>query len=111
MGTRLNYKAIVKKLLEEYASYYSEDNEHPLRPVFDDIHQSYLLLDTNWYGSEYVHHTPIHIDIINNKIWIQYDDTEEGIATDLLEEGIPTQDIVLGFRPPDLRPYTEFATA
>lgn len=58
-----------------------------------------------------VHHTPIHIDIINDKIWIQYDDTEEGIATDLLDAGVPAQDIVLGFRPTELRPYTEFAVA
>ncbi len=111
MGSRLSYAAIVKKLLQEYADFYSEDSEHSLRPVFDDIHQSYLLLDSNWYGNEYVHHTPLHIDIINHKIWIQYDDTEEGIATDLLEAGVPAQDIVLGFRPAELRPYTEFAVA
>lgn len=109
MGTRLNYAKIVKKVLQDYADLYAEGNEHPLRPVFDDIHQSYLLLDTNWYGSEYVHHTPIHIDIIDNKIWIQYDDTEEGVATDLLEAGVPAQAIVLGFRPPEVRAYTEFA--
>lgn len=88
---------------------YSEDNEHQLRPVFDDANQRYLLLDSNWYDREYVYHTPIHIDIINNKIWIQYDDTEEGIATDLLEAGVSAQNIVLGFRPVELRPHTEFA--
>jgi hypothetical protein len=109
MDTRLNYPQIVKNLLQEYAQYYSEDGEHPLRPLFDDERQSYVLLDAGWYGEEYIHHTPIHIDIIDNKIWIQYDDTEEGVATDLLEAGVPQKDIVLGFRPPELRPYTEFA--
>jgi hypothetical protein len=29
------------------------------------------------------------VDIINNKIWIQYDGTEQGIAGDLLAAGIP----------------------
>jgi hypothetical protein len=111
MGTGLNYIQIVKKLLKEYADYFSEDSAHPLRPVFDDVNQSYLLLDSNWYGDEYIHHTPIHVDILNGKIWIQYDDTEEGIATDLLEAGVPAHDIVLGFRPPELRPHTEFAAA
>lgn len=82
-----------------------------MRPVFDDTHQSYLILDTNWHGRKYIHHTPIHVDIINGKIWIQYDDTEEGIATDLLEAGVPADDIVLGFRPADVRQYTEFAVA
>lgn len=111
MDTRINYTEIVKKLLQEYADLYSEDSEHPLRPIFDEVNQSYLLLDSNWYGQEYVHHTPIHVDIINNKIWIQYDDTEEGIATELLEAGVPPQDIVLGFRPAELRSHTEFAVA
>jgi len=111
MDTQLNYPEIVKKILQEYADLFSEDSEHPLRAVFDDVHQSYLLLDSNWYGREYIHHTPIHIDIINGKIWIQYDDTEEGVATDLLEAGVPHHDIVLGFRPAELRPHTEFAVA
>ncbi len=60
---------------------------------------------------EVIHHTPIHIDIVNAKIWIQYDDTEEGVATDLLEAGVPHHDIVLGFRPAELRQHTEFAVA
>ncbi|RLT42188.1 MAG: XisI protein [Chloroflexi bacterium] len=111
MDNRMNYPTIVKKLLQEYADYYSIEGENPLRPLFDDTNQSFLLLDTNWIGSEYVHHTPIHVDIINNKIWIQYDDTEEGFATDLLEAGVPAHDIVLGFRPPQLRVHTEFAVA
>ena len=111
MDTQLNYPELVKKLLQEYADFFSRGIEYPLKPVFDDIQLSYLLLDSNWHGRKYIHHTPLHIDIINNKIWIQYDDTEEGIATDLLEAGVPAQDIVLGFRPAELRPYTEFAVA
>jgi hypothetical protein len=37
--------------------------------------------------------------LIDNKIWIQQDETEDGIASDLLEAGVPKEDIVLGFRP------------
>ncbi len=110
MGTELNYTEIVKEILCEYAKYYTEDSEHPLRLLCDEAQKSYLLLDANWYGDEYIHHVPIHIDIIADKIWIQYDDTEEGVATDLLAAGVPQQDIVLGFRHPDVRRYTEFAT-
>lgn len=111
MATRLSYPDIVKRILCDYAADYAEDSEHPLRVLFDDEHQSYLLLDVGWYGDEYIHHTPIHLDIIDGKIWVQYDDTEDGVATDLLAAGVPPQDIVLGFRPPELRPYTEFAVA
>ncbi|MFN0112370.1 MAG: element excision factor XisI family protein, partial [Blastocatellia bacterium] len=33
------------------------------------------------------------------------------IATDLEEAGVPKEDIVLGFQPPKVRPYTEYAVA
>ncbi len=108
MDTELNYHKTVKHTLAAYATLYSENNESPLYTLFDDEKQRYLLLDVGWHGDEYVHHTPIHIDIIDNKIWVQYDDSEEGVATDLLEAGIPKSSIVLGFRPPKVRSYTEF---
>lgn len=70
-----------------------------------------LVLDIGWNDDKYLHTTPIHLDWIGNKIWIQYDDTEEGIATDLLEAGVPKEDIVLGFRHPKIREDTGFAVA
>jgi hypothetical protein len=51
------------------------------------------------------------VDLIDHKIWIQYDDTEEGIANDFIAAGVPTQDIVLGFRYPKIRAYTNFAVS
>jgi hypothetical protein len=43
------------------------------------------------------------------KIWIEKDTTEDGIATDLVREGVPPEDIVLAFQPPGMRQYTDFA--
>jgi hypothetical protein len=51
------------------------------------------------------------VDIINGKIWIQRDGTEYGVARELVDAGVPKSQIVLGFRPPEIRPYTEFAVA
>jgi hypothetical protein len=53
----------------------------------------------------------IHVDIINGKIWIQRDGTEYGIANELVNAGIPKNQIVLAFQPADIRQYTEFAVA
>ncbi|KAF3885538.1 hypothetical protein DA73_0400008760 [Tolypothrix bouteillei VB521301] len=39
----------------------------------------------------------MHLEIKDSKIWIQHDGTEVGIATLLLEQGVPKEDIVLGF--------------
>jgi hypothetical protein len=51
----------------------------------------------------------LHLDIIDGKIWIQQDGTEIGTANELVELGVSKQDIVLGFDPPNLRQYTDFA--
>ncbi|MCG8368658.1 MAG: XisI protein [Pseudanabaenales cyanobacterium] len=54
---------------------------------------------------------PIHISLIGDKVWIQFDDTEEGIATDLMTAGVSREDIVLGFRHPKIRRHNGFAVA
>jgi hypothetical protein len=39
----------------------------------------------------------MHFDIQDGKIWIQYNGTEDSVAERLVEMGVPTSDIVLGF--------------
>ena len=56
-----------------------------------------------------MHGCLVHIDIINDKIWIQRDFTEEGVASELVELGVPKTDIVLGFKSPFVREFTGFA--
>lgn len=58
-----------------------------------------------------VHGCIVHIQIIDSKIWIQRDGTEDGIANDLVNAGIPKDQIVLGFHPLEIRPYTEYAVS
>jgi hypothetical protein len=102
---------LIKDILNEYAKYKPAFGEIDSRVSFDDEHGTYALLQVGWNGDEYVHGAVIHVDIIEGKIWIQYDGTEEGIATDLVENGVPKEGIVLGFRPPEVRQYTGFAVA
>jgi hypothetical protein len=110
MDSRVNYPELSKQVILDYAAFYGRGGITSLRPVFDDQRQSYLLLDIGWQDDRYIYTIPIHIDILDGKIWIQHDDTEEGMATALLEAGVPKEDIVLGFRPAELRPYTGFGT-
>ena len=111
MDTRLKYQEIIKTILQVHANFRNTipDGYHS-QLLFDDDRGGYLVLDIGWNDDNYLHATPIHINLINGKIWIQYDDTEEGVATDLLAAGIPKEDIVLGFRHPNVRQYTEFGT-
>lgn len=109
MDIRTTYQTVIKRVLQEHAAYRAQAQQ-PVRPyvVCDDEGGHYLLMEVGWNGDEYWHETPIHLDLIDDKIWIQCDDTEDGIATDLMVAGVPNYDIVLGFRPPDLRHYTGF---
>ena len=50
-----------------------------------------------WQGVRRVQHCLLHLDIIDGKVWIQRDGTEEGITDELEAAGIPKSDIVLGF--------------
>ncbi|BAZ32690.1 fdxN element excision controlling factor protein [Cylindrospermum sp. NIES-4074] len=112
MDTKLKYQEIIKRILTETAEYRASiPDGYDSQVLFDDERGHYLVLDIGWSNDKYLHTTPIHIDLIDNKIWIQYDDTEEGIANDLITAGVHTQDIVLGFRHPKIRPYTNFAVS
>ena len=64
-----------------------------------------------WEGVRQVHGCIIHLEIIENKIWIHRDGTEDGIARELLEAGIPKKRIVLAFKSLELRKHTDFAVA
>lgn len=110
MDTRLKYQTVIKKILAEYAQYKPAYGDIESRLNFDDEHGSYALLQVGWDGDEYVHGAVIHIDLIGEKVWVQYDGTEEGVSEDLVEAGIPRESIVLGFRPKEIRQYTGFAT-
>ena len=51
----------------------------------------------------------MHMDIKDGKIWIQHDGTEIGVANELVELGVPKEDIVLAYHAPYQRVYTGFA--
>ena len=107
-------EAVKKSLLEwkEFLTPRIEPADQKLEPkvIFDDENNSYLLIFSGWKSGQRIHSLLIHIEIIGEKIWIQEDNTEEGVAIDLEKNGVSKSDIVLGFQPPNIRPYTEYAT-
>lgn len=96
-------------ILTEYAQISYSYGKIDRKTVFDRYSDRYLLTIVGWENSKRVHGCLIHVEIIDGKIWIQRDGTEEGIAIELLKYGISKDRIVLGFRPPEIRPYTDFA--
>ena len=105
------YRNIVEKIINEYAAIPYAFGDIESRTMFDREKDSYLLYSVGWDNRGRVHGIVIHIDIINGKIYIQHDGTEDGIATDLEREGVPKSEIVLAFHEPKLRKHTEYAVA
>jgi hypothetical protein len=111
MDSLETYREIVERVLSDYAAVPYAHGDFKTEVVFDRVRDRYLLIDIGWDGKRRVHGCIVHIDIIDGKLWIQRDGTEQGIALDLEQAGIPKEQIVLGFREPELRQYTGYALA
>ncbi len=105
------YREIIEKVLKEYVDFLGNDEEVEVELVFDRERDRYLLVETGWQDGYRIYGTLLHIDIIDQKLWIQHDGTEEGVAVDLVTAGIPKEQIVLGFRTLEQRKHTEFAVS
>jgi hypothetical protein len=113
MDKTLKYKELVKNILNRYVEI---DRQQPQKGVdyflvADDVQGHYLWTSLGWSDGKRSRYVHAHLRIHNEKIYIETDLTEEGIATDLLNEGVPKSDIVLAFHEPSVRQYTEFAIA
>jgi hypothetical protein len=109
MDRLTEYRAIIKKILTEYAQFKPAHGEIETEVVFDEERDHYELVYIGWEGVKRIHGSVIHVDIRDGKVWIQHDGTESGIAEELVEAGIPRDQIVLGFHPPEIRRHTQFA--
>ncbi|HWE63087.1 MAG TPA: XisI protein [Chloroflexota bacterium] len=79
--------------------------------ICDAVHDQYQVLHVGWARGERVFTVVCHLRLRDGKVWIERDGTAEGVATQLLDAGIPWEDIVLAFYPAWKRAYTEFAIA
>lgn len=103
------YRSLIKKIMEEYQQLGSGNSDVESVLLLDPISEQYLLLKMGWHQDNRIKRNVIHVRLKDQKIWIEEDSTEDGIATDLLQAGVQREDIVLAFHPPHLRQFTEFA--
>ena len=107
------YRQYIEHLLSErqkQASMSRNYEEYEVQTVFDEKQDHYQLLYVGWRGNKRDFGCILHLDIKDGKIWIQHDGNEVGIANQLVEIGVPKQDIVLAFHEPYIRQFTEFGT-
>ncbi|KYC42700.1 fatty-acid oxidation protein subunit alpha [Scytonema hofmannii PCC 7110] len=102
------YRQAIKQILTDYSQIKPSFGDIERYTAFDNEQDHYQVISVGWENRRRVYGCLIHIDIKGDKIWIQYDGTEDGIANELVELGIPKQDIVLAYKSQFMRQYTGF---
>ncbi len=111
MVTREKLIENIKAAIADYAKFepsYS-DRKMKIETIFDDQLGHYELMYAGWDAGMRVHGSVVHVDVIGDKAWIEYDGTEYGIARELNERGIPKEQIVLGFMSEERRRHSQYA--
>jgi hypothetical protein len=111
MDALTRYRQQVEELLREYAKVPYAHGAIDIQTIFDRENNHYLLMLVGRDGIRRIHGCLVHIDIIDGKLWIQRDGTEEGIARALIEAGIPESQIILAFRLPEMNAQAELVPA
>ncbi|MGL5083305.1 MAG: XisI protein [Microcoleaceae cyanobacterium] len=106
------YRQLIQESLTERAKLRSPSDPIKSQTIFDREGDHYQLVNLGWKDSSTrIYGCALHVDIMNRKIWVQHDGTEDAIADQLVDKGVPKQDIVLAYQAPHVRHYTEFAVS
>jgi XisI protein len=92
------YPQIVQEFLTDFAK-----NDPNAQLIFDPSHDRYLVMHNEWRGENRIYGCAMQLDIIENQIWIQQNNTEIYVDRELIQRGVSSQDIILGFRSPSIR--------
>lgn len=103
------YRAYIQQVLTEHSHRGSSRSEIEEELIFDTVRDRYQLVYVGWRNQSRHYGCVLHLDIKDGKIWIQYDGTEIGSAKELVNLGVPKEDIVLAFHEPFVRQFTGFA--
>lgn len=106
-----HYQSVIKNILEEYVASMQSNLDEEVYLLEDSIKMNYLIYHNAWKDSSRSYGCILHVRIKNEKIYVEYDGTDEGFADVFAAAGVPKEDIVLAFHAPAKRPYTGFAVA
>jgi hypothetical protein len=111
MDKIVKYREYVQKLITDRAKLSIDTEEMEVQLLMDSVRDHYQWMNVGWDGFKRIYQCFIHLDIKDGKIWIQQNWTEDDLAAELVELGVPREDIILGLQPPFKRPYTDYGAA
>lgn len=111
MGKIMKYESAILSILEEYSKIKYSNIKGGNYLVADREKHRYQVVTMGWDGHKFIHDCPIHMDIIDGKIWVFQNMTEWDLGEMLEKQGVPKSDIVIGFFSEKMREYTEYAVS
>lgn len=109
------YQNILTELLEEYQKYLAKAKigyyDNTVKHIIDLKNNHFQLLIVGWKDGKFNFSPLFHFDIIDDKVWLQQNNTEFLLTDELMDKGIKKEDIVLGFLNERERAYSNFAVA
>ena len=111
MATLEHLISTVEATLEDYAQIQYSSGEISRHTVFDRSRGRFLIMLEGWEGETRVHGCLIDVQIKGDKLWIERDGTENGVALDFERQGVPKSQIVLAFYSPAHRLLTDYPAA
>ncbi len=106
-----HYRFCIQSLLQRYSQSKPRNEDVENQLFFDTFRDHYQLMRVGWKDLERIYYTVLHFDIKNDKIWLQHNATDIDVGQELIEMGVPQEDIVLGLHPSYKRPYTGYGVA
>ncbi len=111
MDTLDEYRDRIHNIISQYARIPCKYGQINRIVIVSEDRNHFLLIKEGWDGKKHIHHCLIHVQILNDKIWIHFDGTEDGITDELVAARVPKDKIVLAFHPPYVRQHTGYAIA
>jgi len=111
MDQLTEYPKLIEHILAEYISLCNRRPDSNIETflIVDQPKGHYIWMNLGWQNGERITGITVYVRLRDGKFWIEEDWTENGIATDLIQAGVPKEDIVLAFHEPKIRQYTDFA--
>ena len=106
-----NYRQAIQSLLEQHSQVRGLNDSIESQLFFDTTHDHYQLMRVGWNQLKRTYYTVLHFDIKDGKIWLQQNATDSDVGQELVDMGVPKEDIVLGLHPEYKRPYTGYGVA
>ncbi|NET60400.1 MAG: XisI protein [Symploca sp. SIO2E6] len=95
MDKLTDYPKLIECILAEYISLCNRRPEPNIETflIVDQPKGNYIWMNLGWQNGERITGMTVYVRLRDSKFWIEEDWTENGIATDLIQAGVPKEDM------------------